>query len=282
MPYIINANCLSLPQQVEKNTKDIAKLFASDLKELTGLDFKPNSILYKDNTATFEGDFLVTRDETVVSIKGSVSLPLKGENGIVVDAGEDNKTIRIALDQADQELLQFVQELSDKTTTDNNIVFTNDMTNFVNSKIETALLNYTQSEVIYDADSNDVNLNWGYTSGIPSGTIVSDKNFSKYKKLIVIGYQAASGELVATMGSCEVDLRNFTKQYDGTTLDFYSGSNDFYAFNVTDTPNAYAMIRTISAKINSDKTNIKLYNVKTGRYFDNVNDGKIFRILGVF
>lgn len=38
-------------------------------------------------------------------------------------------------------------------------------------------------EIIYDKDSEDENLNWGYQSGIKGGTTIRGKDITKYKRL---------------------------------------------------------------------------------------------------
>ena len=43
---------------------------------------------------------------------------------------------------------------------------------------------FKQVETIYDMNSTDANINWGYTGGIGSGTTITGKDFTKYKKLI--------------------------------------------------------------------------------------------------
>lgn len=40
-------------------------------------------------------------------------------------------------------------------------------------------------EVVYDMNSTNPNINWGYTNGINNGVNVTNKNFAKYKKLIL-------------------------------------------------------------------------------------------------
>lgn len=166
MPNILNPNCLSLPQQVEKNKQDILKLLASNLEELTGLEFIPNNLIYQNQKAIISGKFIVIRDETSTEIDGVVSIPFVGENGIIVDASEDNVKIRISLDQSDRELFNFVQELVNRTTESDEIVFTSDMENFVSE----ATQNFDNIELLYDKFSDDININRGYTAGILGGT----------------------------------------------------------------------------------------------------------------
>lgn len=43
--------------------------------------------------------------------------------------------------------------------------------------------NIERVETIYDKDSNDPNINWGYTSGIIGNSVIQ-RDISKYKKLI--------------------------------------------------------------------------------------------------
>ena len=140
--------------------------------------------------------------------------------------------------------------------------------------------NFEQSETIYDKTSADANLNWGYTSGIPSGTSVS-KSFSKYKKLRVFAGQADS-RIGATMGFCEVDLRHKTIQWDGTVQNYYSASNVYDSVMVEDTGTNYPLQRTVKAVVNDTLSQITVYNVKTGRYHNSAENGNIFRIEGVY
>lgn len=176
MPNIINPNCPSLPQQVEKNTQDILKLFASNLEELTGLDFIPNNLIYREQKFVISGKFIVIRDENSNEIDGVVSIPFVGENGVIVDGSEDNTKIRISLDQSDRDLFDYVQELINRTTDSDEVVFTSDMENFVSESLE----NIFENELIYDKDSDDININLGFTSGVSNGISIN-KDFSKYK-----------------------------------------------------------------------------------------------------
>lgn len=178
MPNIINPNCPSLPQQVQKNTEDIFKLFSSKLEELSGLEFNPISLIYQQDKAIISGKFIVTRDELSTEINGVVTIPIKGENGVVVDASEDNLKIRIALDQTDRELFNFVQELVNRTTDSDEIVFTSDMENFVNDAID----NCDKTEVVYDAYDENIEINKGFTAGIIGGVEVNI-DLNKYKFL---------------------------------------------------------------------------------------------------
>ena len=64
----------------------------------------------------------------------------------------------------------------------NNIISSNlSNTNVLNWKNKCG---FEKTEIIYDMNSSDPNINWGYTSGIGSSTTVTGKDFTKYKKLI--------------------------------------------------------------------------------------------------
>jgi hypothetical protein len=51
------------------------------------------------------------------------------------------------------------------------------------NEFNTQIAKVERVEVIYDNSSNNININWGQTGGIYSGTTISGKDFSKYKKL---------------------------------------------------------------------------------------------------
>lgn len=228
MPNIINPNCLSLPQQVEKNTQDILKILASNLEELTGLQFIPSNLIYQDQKAVISGKFIVIRDDTPTEIDGVVFIPILGKNGIIVDASEDNGKIRIALDQSDRQLLNFVQELVNRTTESDEIIFTSDLENFVSEKIKP----FISYNLIYDKDSDDININKGFTSGIkPSDatgiSIISDLSDLDFIEVFFHTNQNITSNTVG--GKVFVDLQEAsnsgTYPYEGitTTSGLYHG-----------------------------------------------------------
>lgn len=99
MANIINPNYLNLPEQVLKNKEDILKLFGSTLSEIQDLDFiNVSNVVYSDGKATFTGVFRLTRDETSVDIPATIVIPIKAENGIVLDANKSNDGIEIHID----------------------------------------------------------------------------------------------------------------------------------------------------------------------------------------
>lgn len=228
MPNIINPNCISLPQQVEKNKQDILKILATNLEELTGLQFIPSNLIYQNQKAEISGKFIVVRDETSTEIDGVVSIPFVGENGIIIDASEDNTKIRISLDQSDRDLFNFVQTLVNRTTGSEKIVFTSDLENFVSEAIQP----FISYNLIYDKDSDDININKGYTSGIkPSNatgiTITADLSDLDFIEVFFHTNQNTSSYTVC--GKVFVDLKNIsnsgTYPYEGitTTSGLYHG-----------------------------------------------------------
>lgn len=264
MPNIINPTCLSLPQQVEKNRQDILKILASNLEELSGLQFIPNNLIYQNQQAVISGKFIVIRDETSTEIDGVVNIPFVGENGIVVDGSEDNLKIRIALDQTDRELFNFVQELVDRTTESDEIVFTSDMENFVSEAME----NVEQIEVVYDKDSDDININKGLTSGMRSGEYAID--LSKYKRLIITtkeGYR-----------STNFVMNLYNKSIDGDTKYLYNTCYGYlFESNIDFIYNLYSVV-------NADKNlfSINLQRVNLSDHSSRTDLGVVTKIEGVF
>ena len=255
MPNIINPTCLSLPQQVEKNRQDILKILASNLEELTGLQFIPTNLVYQNQQATINGKFVVIRDDSEVEIDGVVSIPCVGENGIIVDASEDNGKIRISLDQSDRELFNFVQELVNRTTESDEIVFTSDMENFVSEALENVL----ENEIIYDKNSADIDINLGFTAGITSDISVNH-DLSKYDLLIA--------NCITNFNQCViiVDLKNPMQNGKYAGYAFDGISNEQYIGQI---------VKQANLTIESDKQSFKF----RGEYFklsDNTtftNDG---------
>ena len=263
MPNIINPNCPSLPQQVEKNTQDILKLFASNLEELSGLEFNPTSLIYQQDKAIISGKFIVTRDEASTEINGVVTLPLKGENGVVVDASEDNSKIRIALDQSDRQLFNYVQELVNRTTESDEIVFTSDMENYVENFISD--LAPLTSDIIFDAKSDDINVNKGYTNGLPNGYEINS-DFSPYDFAIV------TGRIFAVYFTLIIDLNqiNADNVYMGTSCFYYVTGSDLLGIANC----------TINQNKNIFKSTIQYTNITNSQVSQN-NDYCVMQIRGV-
>ena len=143
--------------------------------------------------------------------------------------------------------------------------------------IEDIPVDCIRTEVVYD--NRSANKHWDYEDGIPSGTTVTGKDFSKYVKLIVHTYQAST--IGGVRGSCEVDLTQPSLQWDGSEQTYYAGSNVYYCKYIDDGSDDYVQSRTCMALVDSTKTSITVYSTKTGKYHQQANDGKIFMIEGV-
>ena len=103
----------SLPQQVlentkniEENTKNIEELNNRELSNITQLNYKQdteNSITYADGKATFKGKMSIIRtlgtQNQVVDSDIEVNIS-SGDDDIIIDASEDNVSLKIRLDNA--------------------------------------------------------------------------------------------------------------------------------------------------------------------------------------
>lgn len=54
------------------------------------------------------------------------------------------------------------------------------------NNVKNVLSRTEQVDVLYDFESNDININWEHTGGIGTGTTITGKDFSKYKYLLAI------------------------------------------------------------------------------------------------
>lgn len=101
---IVNPNYLNYMEQIQKNRKDIEKLYDEELSDITQLNFKEdeeNGLEYENGKATFYGKSTIIRDENTENLEVDSQVELKissGDDDIVIDAGEDNSTLEIHLD----------------------------------------------------------------------------------------------------------------------------------------------------------------------------------------
>lgn len=101
---IVNPNYLNYMEQIQKNRKDIEKLYDQELSDITQLNFKENDengLDYENGKATFYGKSTIIRDENTENLEIDSKVELKissGDDDIVIDAGEDNSTLEIHLD----------------------------------------------------------------------------------------------------------------------------------------------------------------------------------------
>lgn len=101
---IVNPNYLNYMEQIQKNRKDIEKLFDQELSDISQLNFKENDengLTYENGKATFLGKSTIIRDDNTQNLEVDSKVELKissGDDDIVIDAGEDNSTLEIHLD----------------------------------------------------------------------------------------------------------------------------------------------------------------------------------------
>lgn len=130
--------------------------------------------------------------------------------------------------------------------------------------------NVEHSEVIYDKDSSDSNINWGYTSGILSDTSVTGKDFSKYKRLRVSCCCKKSIKSDDTFGRnvvFEIDLTHFNGfEYTTTYRPAYYTGNDYN--------------QSIIFVVTEDKT--KMTFVCYGNAVKVTEDTYIYKIEGIY
>ena len=126
-------------------------------------------------------------------------------------------------------------------------------------------------EVLYDKTSSDANINWGKTSGIYGGNVISGKDFSKYKKLIVYSY---------SLGCIMTTIIPLTSHNITLITSSYLGCNTGLSYDTTD-------LQCIKCSVNSGKTDftvdaIGLYNT-SGFSLRNETDGYfVYKIEGVY
>ena len=94
----------SLPQQVLENTKDIEKLYDQELSDITQLNYKQDtedSLTYANGKAIFKGKMSIIRNENTQNIVVDSEIEVNissGDDDIIIDAGEDNVSLKIRLD----------------------------------------------------------------------------------------------------------------------------------------------------------------------------------------
>lgn len=101
---IVNPNYLNYMEQIQKNREDIEKLYDQELSDITQLNFKENEengLNYENGKATFFGKSTIIRDANTENLEVDSKVEVKissGDDDIVIDAGEDNSTLEIHLD----------------------------------------------------------------------------------------------------------------------------------------------------------------------------------------
>ena len=118
---VVNPNYLNYMEQIQKNRKDIEKLYDQELSDITQLNFKENDVnglQYTNGKAIFQGKSTIIRDANTENLEVDSKVELKissGDDDIVIDAGEDNSTLKIHLDNETKLALAFAESERQKS-----------------------------------------------------------------------------------------------------------------------------------------------------------------------
>ena len=289
--------------------------------------FENQSAVLSDNEITFSGNLKFKTDEGnyFSNIPSSLKLNVQGTGEIVVDVGEDNKTLTFKLDEAFlSEISLMIKDLNSLTEKVNSQVFDNfigirntsdskiDQIKHINNNFQIAsndgksLLNideqiekiysfnkelsftdasnlseenvvnwqnkcgFERNKVIYDADSEDSVLNWGYTSGLPNGEVIThsiDPSFKGLKLLINQDYRNSI---------LYIDL---TKKDPASGIDNYIGVNCYYAY----TQNGFLYLYQATCVVSGDRQrlSISLDRFQSDNWGAVVKQGTVKKIIGV-
>lgn len=130
---IVNPNYLNYMEQIQKNRKDIENLYNQELSDITQLNFKENDengLQYANGKAIFQGKSTIIRDENTENLEINSKVELKissGDNDIVIDAGADNSTLNIHLDNETKLALGFAESERQKVVTDGATIHEKDL-----------------------------------------------------------------------------------------------------------------------------------------------------------
>lgn len=144
----------------------------------------------------------------------------------------------------------------------------------LNNKINelTANLNKVPKyEVVYSKDSPDAAINWGYTSGIQDNTTVSNKDFSKYKQLIL--FHNIYGTTLNSINDLSMNLIESGDIYQALNCGNISSSDGNNLFFI------------VGSAVNLQKTSITIrtYYLQPGKSGESANNRYLcYKIIGVY
>mgnify|MGYP003292297072 CR=1 FL=1 len=123
------------------------------------------------------------------------------------------------------------------------------------------------TEAVYDKSSRDSAINWGYSGGLPADTVISGKDFSKYKKLNIY----VQGDSCGDMFVCDLEHSNTSGRYWG------------YGVVDVSTSGSTNVVSICTINVKTDKTGFDLYmynypNTPSLTY----SDGRVVKIEGVY
>ena len=129
---------------------------------------------------------------------------------------------------------------------------------------------FERNKVIYDADSEDSDLNWGYTSGLPNGEQIThpiDPSFKGLKLLI------------------NQDYRNSILYIDLTIKDPASGTDNYISVNCYQayTENSFLFLYQATCTVSGDRQRltINLDRLQSNNWSTVVKQGTVKKIIGV-
>ena len=106
---------------------------------------------------------------------------------------------------------------------------------------------FEKTEIIYNMNSSDPDINWGYTGGIGSDTTVTGKDFTKYKKLI--GTYGDTGN-VQWVVIIDLSIPGTQKKYSGINS----------VSRIDNSVNNQMLSRFAELSISLDKTSLTTYS----------------------
>lgn len=271
----------SLPQQVLENTKDIEKLYDQELSDITQLNYKQDaedSLTYADGKATFKGKMSIIRNENtqnlIVDSEVEVNIS-SGDDDIIIDAGEDNVSLKIRLDNATRNKINKALQIPINAPLEDEFVVigtNNAQKNITKSEVYKGIKIF---DIIYDEKKNNIINDIAYTGGILGGTDINF-DFSEYDAVIL---QGSMEEYFGTQFNVVIDL-NIKTEYG-----YYIGQafcrNQFYIttpdYNKRDN---YALFKINPEKNVLSSTYLNI-DVQTLTNKNNNNSYRISKIWGV-
>lgn len=172
---VVNPNYLNYMEQIQKNRKDIEEFYDQELSDITQLNFKENEengLNYENGKATFFGKSTIIRDENTENLEVDSKVELKissGDDDIVIDAGEDNSTLEIHLDNETRNNISRALKTPLTPPSEEKFVTigTNNDQNLINSTAIEKTVNKSSSVTVFNTNTTSTTL-------YPSFNIIND------------------------------------------------------------------------------------------------------------
>lgn len=147
-----------------------------------------------------------------------------------------------------------------------------DASNLSNANVENwqTKCGFERAEVIYDADSTDSNLNWGYRSGLPNGSEITHSIDASFKGLEYLISQDYRNSIV---------FLDLTKKDPASETDQYIGVNCYQAY----TENGFLYLYQATCTVSGDRQrlSINLDRFQSNNWTAVVKQGVVKKIIGV-